>query len=392
MSSTTSAESIAVAELAFGSHYEVFRSAYWHHGIYVGQGEFIHYATHDGDGVGLDEVLGADSSKVKIRCTNVDDFLQNSEPEKVQYEKDNVYPPLKVVARARSKEEVPTFEVEDGTDDDEASEKYNLWANNCEHFARWCTVAKKESLQINFIKNVAKGAVAGALLGRWFGPQGALVGGAIGFFSGVLSSLFPGKRLLPVYEEFVEYASALFFSTKRKHPLGMSFRHSSDKKKWKISTRGMQEDSLILFHYSGSWLFGEKRDWFITERAIVYPHQNTYIDFHDVMRIYSSKGRLTIDTLYGDTVRFPSRFIHARSVAEFLHASVAMEPLFDLKRSKFSVLKEMFHLLIGGILLTVAIGFFFPAAVPWVAGLCCFVVLASPFSFMDKNDSFGASD
>ena len=124
----------------YGRHYAVNRGLYWHHGIFVGEDKFIHYAAHEGDGIGVESDLK------KIHVADARECVGDGHPEEVNYENDNVYPPLKVVARALSRE------GENG---------YKLWSNNCEHFARWCKVAKAESLQVNRVKNAFKGAMRG---------------------------------------------------------------------------------------------------------------------------------------------------------------------------------------------------------------------------------------
>ena len=360
-------------QFIYGHHYKVDRGLYSHHGIFIGEGNFIHYATHQDDGIELVELLGVDSDLKKIHVAEVRKFVGDGHLEEVHYENDNVYPPLKVVARALGKE------GEDG---------YNLWSNNCEHFARWCKIAKTESLQVNIFRDAAKGAVAGALLGRWFGLKGALIGSGAGLLAGVFRSWFPPKPFVPVYREFIEYASLLFAATKRKHPLGKSFRHGrEDQGAQSLKIPEGKKDSILVFYYSGSWLFSEKNDWFITERAIVFPHREVYVNFHDVQKIYSSRGKLTIDTIDGQTIRFPSKFLHAKSAAKFLDASVSCTPLYesDFRISPRSILKEMLQMLIGGIVLTIGVGYFFPDTVPWLSGISLLVVLVSPF--MDENDN-----
>ena len=366
----------------YGHHYEVNRGLYWHHGICVGEEKFIHYAAQEGDGIKVVEVLGADSNDKSIHVADVGEFVGDGHPEKVEYKNDDVYPPLKVVARAFSRK------GENG---------YNLWGNNCEHFARWCKIAKSDSLQVNFVKETLKMAATGALLGRFFGPKGTLIGGGLGLLAGAIRSWFSSKPLLPVYKEFVVYASALFFSTRRKHPLGKSFRHASEgsaERSLKFPEGKGKDDSTLVFYYSGSWFFGNENDWFITERAIIFPHRNIYVNFHDVQKIYSSRYnssryRLTIDTIDAQTITFPSEFVDAASVAKFLYASVSCTPLdgSDFKIPLKSILKNMLQMLIGGAVITVGVGAFFPDAVPWLIGAFLLVVLTSPFSFMDKNDA-----
>ena len=168
----------------------------------------------------------------------------------------------------------------------------------------------------------------------------------------------------------------------------MGFRHGSeDQSAQNLKIPEGKSDSTLVFYYSGSWLFSEKHDWFITEKAIVFPYREVYVSFHDVQKIYSSRGKLTIDTINGQTIGFPSKFLHAKSAAKFLHASVSSTPLCesDFKISPRSILKEMLQMLIGGAVLTIGVGYFFPDTIPWLSGIFLLVALVSPF--MDENDN-----
>ena len=240
----------------YGRHYEVYRGLYWHHGICVDDDKFIHFANRVGDGI-------LDSDNL-IHIADSKNFVREGNPELIKYCNDDTYPPLKIVARACSRE------GEDG---------YNLWENNCEHFARWCMIAKSDSLQVNFLKNAAKGALAGALLGSRFGPKGVLIGGAVGILSGAIRSWFSSKPLLPVYKEFVEYSSALFFSTKRGHPLGKSFRHATEEKKSpndlsSYINKEEKDDSTLVFHYNGSWLYGNTIARSVINQSFLLPNNH----------------------------------------------------------------------------------------------------------------------
>jgi len=363
----------------FGQHIEVSRTFYAHHGIYIGNNEVIHYSSppeSNSDGVGLEQVLGADSEVNTIHAAPVKNFKMGSSVDAITYNRDHVYPPLKVVARAMSRI---------------GESGYNLWGNNCEHFTRWCKIADSESIQINFWKSTLKGGASGALLGRWVGPTGAIVGGVGGAVIGAVRAWLSKKiNLLPVYKEFSEYASELIFSTKRLHPLGKSFKHSSefDDKKKKFIIPAGKEDQVVIFHYSGTWLIGEECDWFITERAIVYPAKDVYINFHDVQKIYSSSGSLIIEEITGKEFVLPSKFVDSSSLAKFLNSSVAMTPFYskDFKISFKAILKEMLKMLVGGIALTFITAFF--GLAPFAVLITIIIVILSPFAFMDKNEKY----
>jgi len=373
-----------IMKYKLGEHLKVERSVYDHHGIYIGNNKVIHYASppdSNEDGVGLQEILGTVSDVNTIHEANIDRFELDGNPVYVGYEKDEIYPPLKVVARAASRL------GENG---------YKLWSNNCEHFASWCKTASAESMQVNRLK-----AVGAAIVGGGLGlaanvvittslatvTMGASV--AVGAVIGIISALCSKElKLAPVYEEFVRYASELYLGRTKAHPLGKSFQHSSQLKKndLKVVLPKGKEDKLILFKYSGSWLFNEKKDWFITERSIVYPTANIYIDFHDVTRIYSDHFLLKIETI-DKTYTFPSTFINSLSMAKFLNTSVAMTEMYesDFSISIFSRIKEMFILALGGIVVFFLTAYFLPVLAPWVAILMILIIFISPF--LDKNEN-----
>lgn len=362
----------------FGQHLEVSRGFYNHHGIYIGDNKIIHYSAppnSNSDGVGVFQVLGQDSQTNTIHITEISNFERQGKPEEIIYSRDSVYPPLKVVARANNRL------GENG---------YNLWGNNCEHFATWCKIACAESAQINFWKSTLTGGVSGALLGRFVGPAGFLVAGGVGAVAGAVKAWLSKKnRLLPVYQEFLDYSTELYFNCRKKHPLGKSFRHTSqlDDKKEFLIPNGMP-DKMAIFSYDGSWLFGTRNDWFITERAIVWPKQNLYLHFHEVEKIYSSFGSLVIKDTSGIKSKLPTKFVNSRSLAKFLNAAVAMTPLCekDMKVSIFSIIKETLRLFIGGIILSLLTGVIFPPAAPIIFSIILIVIIVNPF--LDKNELY----
>lgn len=362
----------------FGQHLEISRGFYNHHGIYIGDNKIIHYSSppeSNSDGVGVLQILGQDSEVNTIHVTDVKNFERDGMPTAVLYSRDSVYPPLKVVARANNRL------GENG---------YNLWGNNCEHFATWCKIANAESAQINFWKSTLAGGASGALLGRFIGPGGALIGGGVGVVVGAVKAWLSKKeKLLPVYQEFTEYASNLYFSCKRKHPLGKSFRHTSqlNEKKEFLIPHGFP-DQVALFSYDGSWIFGKRNDWFITERAIVWPKKEIYIHFHDIEKISSSFGSLRITDIEGNKTILPSRFINARSLSKFLNSAVSMTPIHEkeMNVSLLSILKETIQLFLGGTIITMLIGAVFPPAAPVIAVIIFIVILLNPF--MDKNEQY----
>ena len=61
-------------ELTPGAQVRVRRSRYYHHGIYIGNGEMVHF-----DGSPADQ--GADAAAVRVRRTGMEEFLRGGLPE-----------------------------------------------------------------------------------------------------------------------------------------------------------------------------------------------------------------------------------------------------------------------------------------------------------------------
>jgi len=121
--------------IQIGDHLRVWRGGYFHHGICVGPREVIHY-TMDGGGK-LTAVIGRDS---------LERFARGRKIEVVRYSGSS---PEQTLARATSRL------GENG---------YDLFGNNCEHFARWCVTGESRSRQIEDAAATAGGATTAALL------------------------------------------------------------------------------------------------------------------------------------------------------------------------------------------------------------------------------------
>lgn len=105
-----------------GDHIRVSRAAYFHHGIYIGQGLVVHFTARHGEPVKRDAI---------IRCDPVERFAHGDAIEIVAY--GQASPVEEVFQRAQSRI------GQDG---------YRLFSNNCEHFARWCKTGQHESPQV----------------------------------------------------------------------------------------------------------------------------------------------------------------------------------------------------------------------------------------------------
>ena len=118
-----------------GSHLSVSRGLYYHHAIYTGDNQVIHYS-------GFAEAF----KKGAIEQTSLESFLGGVDDFKVvNYPShQNIYSPEEIVHRAQSCL---------GEDD------YNLFFNNCEHFACWCVTGKSRSEQVQEIMQYTTNAV-----------------------------------------------------------------------------------------------------------------------------------------------------------------------------------------------------------------------------------------
>lgn len=105
-----------------GDHLVSSRLGYSHHGLYIGNGEVIHYS-------GFSELF----DKGSIEVTTLEDFEQGR-GSFVENHFVSVYDADERVERACSKL---------------GEDSYNLLFNNCEHFVNWCFNGFKTSSQVN---------------------------------------------------------------------------------------------------------------------------------------------------------------------------------------------------------------------------------------------------
>lgn len=143
---------------------------YRHYGIYVGNGEIVHFASETGDWG--DDIL--------IHKAPIVNFCKNNKKIEILDFKNKhgncyfnvrdglvrkkvncyVYSGQETAGRALSIAE----EVEKGIPREEFKKKYNLFTNNCEHFALWCKLGVKDSKQVdNIIDTLLKGILASTI-------------------------------------------------------------------------------------------------------------------------------------------------------------------------------------------------------------------------------------
>lgn len=121
-----------------GDHIRVSRQHYYHHGVYLGNNEVIHFTGDTNDGI-------SDPNNVKVRKTSLDFFANGNPVEKAIYsahEEKNRNPVEKII-------EIATSHLGEGG--------YNFANNNCEDFANKCCYIKKPKTQVDgFREKIAR--------------------------------------------------------------------------------------------------------------------------------------------------------------------------------------------------------------------------------------------
>lgn len=116
----------------FSDHIRVNRGLYYHHGIYVSDDVVIAFGSTSNE-------LNPNDARVII--TSLDEFLKGGTLEVREYTIDEL-------KRKRSNIDIVNYAYTQL-----GKGGYNLLTNNCEHFCNECVFDKKESDQINNIKD-----------------------------------------------------------------------------------------------------------------------------------------------------------------------------------------------------------------------------------------------
>lgn len=307
-----------------GDHLMVDYRFFHHHGICVEPGRVIQYAAppenSDAQLIGWHEFFGADAKGKTIHETDLEHFSQGREirivPDDPAYP---VYPPIKSVARARSRL------GENG---------YNLWGNNCEHFVRWCRRASAASQQVNWIRATGQGAVLGALLGELGGPLGLGMGAGIGAMIGSLQHWLRHHPETPlVEEEFVTHLYLLYATLPGHRPLNLSLVNPETTA---VSTAALPEafsegipGNVLLYDTGESWLRRPGTPWAVTDRGIFLPRTRQCISFHSLLDIRSDGASLSLQQRRGISTIIRVSRKRSPQLAVFLKAAIAGTPLPD---------------------------------------------------------------
>jgi len=119
---STAASTLPQADIPLGAHLVTPRCGYTHHGVYVGDGEVVHY-------------MGLSSAwrRGPVAKVTLAQFA-SGHPVSIKPEAEAAYTPLEIVARAQARL---------------GEDRYHVMSNNCEHFCAWCTYGVARSSQVD---------------------------------------------------------------------------------------------------------------------------------------------------------------------------------------------------------------------------------------------------
>ena len=118
-------EVLKTGSVIYADNYFVGYNTYQHYGVYIGEGKVIHFAPLEGQEISIENGI--------IHETTLEKFL-NGRTLKIDKNIKAIFSETEIVERARSKL---------------GKKGYDLFSNNCEHFARWCVTGEHVSYQID---------------------------------------------------------------------------------------------------------------------------------------------------------------------------------------------------------------------------------------------------
>jgi len=135
---------------------------YEHYGVYLGDGQVIHYA---GDGNDFNGRVSVRKSLLEIFLNGDRDYFilyfhENSPtPKKIRVStsfglSDTGYDGSIALSGNRGMKLYSPPETVERAQSRLGEEKYNLFSNNCEHFAVWCKTGVSESFQVKKVRTV----------------------------------------------------------------------------------------------------------------------------------------------------------------------------------------------------------------------------------------------
>jgi len=118
-------DKLSIGSVLFVDNYFAGLNTYQHYGVYIGNGNVIHFAPLEGQEISMENGI--------IHETTLEKFL-DGRALKININIEKKFNEKEIVERTRSR----------------LGEKgYNLFTNNCEHFARWCVTGESVSYQID---------------------------------------------------------------------------------------------------------------------------------------------------------------------------------------------------------------------------------------------------
>ncbi|XP_072345411.1 phospholipase A and acyltransferase 3-like isoform X2 [Scyliorhinus torazame] len=129
-----------------GDLIEIFRGAYQHWAIYIGNGYVIHLTSDGGSGETLSNVMSSSTIFAVVKKERLSAVAGSSE-----YRVNNTADQIR--NRLPVRQILQNAEAQVGN-----RQKYNVTAANCEHFVKWLCYGKAESRQ-------AENAVAAGIVG-----------------------------------------------------------------------------------------------------------------------------------------------------------------------------------------------------------------------------------
>ena len=117
-------DKLSIGSVLFVENYFAGFNTYQHYGVYIGNGNVIHFAPHEGQEINMENGI--------IHETTLEKFL-NGRSLKIDINIKPLFSENEIVQRARSRL---------------GDKDYNLLLNNCEHFARWCVTGEHISYQV----------------------------------------------------------------------------------------------------------------------------------------------------------------------------------------------------------------------------------------------------
>lgn len=118
------------------------RGLYKHYGIYVGNGQVVHFSSKKEDEMNAKDAI--------IKITSIQDFAKDDQ---VFIEKKDLQPFSPEIVVTRAENMIGKCKGE-----------YNLIFNNCEHFANWCKYGEKKSEQVENATKVGGAIAATAII------------------------------------------------------------------------------------------------------------------------------------------------------------------------------------------------------------------------------------